>query len=208
MAVSTYTELKTAVAEWLHRDGMSSRAPDFIQQGEAWLNRKLRTMDMEERYAFNMGVVNRFQSLPTGYLELQSLYYTNPHEEITFVEPSRMTALINGSGKPEWFTIKDGIEFDCIPSDTYACEMHYFKAMDIAGDTTNWLLTNHPDVYLYASLAAASVYVVDDARIPTIKALLNEYVQDLNDLSARKRGSQMVELRTEFIPSGFNFITG
>lgn len=208
MSIANYTELQTAVGDWLHRAGLSSRAPDFIQQGEAYLNRKLRTMDMEERYAFNTGVVDRFQALPTGYLEIQSLYYTNPHEELTFVEPSRMTALIRGAGKPELFTIKDGIEFDCIPSDTYACEMHYFKAMDIAGDATNWLLTNHSDVYLYASLVAASVYIKDDARLSTIKTLLNEYVQDLNDLAARKRGSQMVEMRTEFNQSGFSVITG
>lgn len=208
MSIANYAELQTAVSDWLHRAGLSTRAPDFIQHGEAWLNRKLRTVDMEETYAFNMTTDDRLDTLPAGYLELQSLIYTSPVEEIIFVEPTALIPLIIGSGKPEYFTIKDGLEWNCIPSSAYACEMHYIKALDIASDTTNWLLTNHPDIYLYASIVSASVYVNNDNRVPGIKALLQEAVDDLNTQDARKRGSQMVEMRTEFNYNRFNVITG
>ena len=208
MSVSTYAELSTAVQEWLHRSGLSSRAADFIQQGEAYLNRKLRTVDMEERYSFNMTTADRLDPLPTGFLEMQSLIYTGTVEEIKFVEASALIPLIaTGGGKPEYFTIKDGLEWECTPDDTYACEMHYFKAMDIASDSTNWLLTNHPDVYLYASLASAAVYTSSDNRLSTVKQLLTEAIDDINTHDARKRGSQMVEMRTEFGGSSFNVLT-
>lgn len=209
MSIANYTELKTAVSEWLHRANLSTRAEDFIQQGEAWLNRKLRTMDMEERSSgLTMGTADRFDTLPSGYLEMQSIYYTNDNEEITFVEPSAMIQLISASGKPPYFTIKDGLEWSCVPDSAYAYEIHYFKALDIATDTTNWLLTNHPDIYLYAALASASIYIKDDNRIPGIKALLNEAVDDLNTQDSRKRGSQMVQMRTELSNQEFNIITG
>src|SRR5574340_375070 len=158
MSVSTYAELQTAVSNWLHRADLTSYTADFIQQGEAWLNRKLRTMDMEERATVTMGTTDRFDSLPTGYLEMQSLYYTGTLEELTFVEPSALIRLIRtGSGKPVHFTIKDGLEWDRVPDSAYESEMHYFKALNIASDSTNWLLTNHPDIYLHASIAAAAL---------------------------------------------------
>lgn len=208
MAISTYSELQTAVSEWLHRSGLSARAPDFIQQGQSWLNRKLRTVDMEERASAVMGTTDRFDSLPTGYLEMQSIYYTADNQEIAFVEPSALIPLITSSGKPAYFTIKDGLEWSCVPDSAYAYEIHYFKALNIASDTTNWLLTNHPDIYLYAALSSAAIYIKDDNRVPGLKALLTEAVDDLNTQDARKRGSQMIQMRSEFATSGFNIITG
>ena len=41
MAISTYTELQTAVANWLDRDDMSARIPEFISLTEARFNRIL-----------------------------------------------------------------------------------------------------------------------------------------------------------------------
>ena len=209
MSISNYTELQTAVADWLHRADLSARATDFIQQGEAWLNRKLRTADMEERSSvLTMGTTDRFDTLPTRFLEMQSIYYTNDNEEITFVEPSALIRLIAATGKPAYFTIKDGLEWSCIPDTAYPYEIHYFKALDIASDTTNWLLTNHPDIYLYAALSSAAIYIKDDNRVPGIKSLLNEAVDDLNTQDSRKRGSQMVQMRTELLSGGFNIIKG
>lgn len=210
MSIATYAELQTAVSEWLHRSGLSARAPDFIRKGQSWLNRKLRTVDMEETYSFNMSTDDRLDPLPSGYLELQSLNYTaSPVKEIVFAEPSALIPLITESGKPEYFTIKDGLEWNRTPDAAYACEMHYFKALDLANDSTNWLLTNHPDIYLYASLASAAIYIKDDNRVPGIKSLLQEAVDDLNTQDARKRGSQMVLMRTELVSGNdYNIITG
>ena len=47
MAISTYVELQTAVANWLDRDDMSARIPEFIALTEARFNRILRIRAME-----------------------------------------------------------------------------------------------------------------------------------------------------------------
>src|SRR5574340_263912 len=210
MSISTYSELKTAVSNWLHRADLTSYTADFIQQGEAWLNRKLRTVDMEERSTgLTMGTTDRYDTLPARFLEMQSIFYTggNNNYSIVYVEPSALIPLITSSGKPNYFTIKDGLEWSSVPDSAYDYEIHYFKALDIATDTTNWLLTNHPDIYLYAALSSASLYIKDDNRIAGLKALLQEAVDDLNTQDARKRGSQMIEMRTEIDSIGFNIIT-
>ena len=47
MAISTYSELQTAAANWLDRSDLSDRIPEFIALAEARFNRILRIRDME-----------------------------------------------------------------------------------------------------------------------------------------------------------------
>ena len=49
MAVSTYTELKASIANWLNRSDLSDEiADDFIKLTEADFNAKLRIRQMEQ----------------------------------------------------------------------------------------------------------------------------------------------------------------
>ena len=43
MAISTYAELKSAVATWINRSDLTIQIPDFISLTEANMNRTLRT---------------------------------------------------------------------------------------------------------------------------------------------------------------------
>ena len=49
MAITTYTELKSAVANHLARTDLTSVIPDFISLAEARLSRELETRDQEKR---------------------------------------------------------------------------------------------------------------------------------------------------------------
>lgn len=209
MAISNYTELKAAVSAWMHRDDLSSYVADFIQQGEAMLNRRLRTVDMENIATLTADTASRFLALPTGFVEMLSLWCDDPREEIHYITPGEMaSAVVTTSGLPELFTLKSNIEFDRLPDSAYSLECRYFKKYDIANDTTNTLLTNHPEIYLHAALAAASVYVIDDQRLAAFKSLVSEEIEELNNAEERKRGSSLGILRTELATTGFDIIHG
>ena len=47
MAIGTYAELQTAVANWLDRDDLTARIPEFIALAEAKMNSNLRISLME-----------------------------------------------------------------------------------------------------------------------------------------------------------------
>ena len=49
MALTTYDELKTSIADFLDRDDLTSVIPDFITLAEADLNRGLRHWRQEKR---------------------------------------------------------------------------------------------------------------------------------------------------------------
>ena len=47
MAINTYSTLQTAVANWLDRNDLTDRIPEFISLAEATFNRTLRLRAME-----------------------------------------------------------------------------------------------------------------------------------------------------------------
>ena len=49
MALTTYTELKAAIADFLNRDDLTTSIDDFIRLAEAQMNREVRHWDMEKR---------------------------------------------------------------------------------------------------------------------------------------------------------------
>ena len=199
MAISNYSELQTEMASWLHRDDLTAKLPDFIQMGEDVLNRKLRTVDMETRATTAMDTTSRFMALPTGFIEMRSMVIQDPAQEILYLAPRKLREYVSSetdTGTPTHFTIKDEIEFDVIPDSAYALEQHYLKGYDLATDTANWLLTNHPELYLHACLAPAALFARDSDLYSTMAGLRDQGIAEVNRLEARKRGG-MAYLRVD-----------
>ncbi|MCP4386308.1 MAG: hypothetical protein GY798_33685, partial [Hyphomicrobiales bacterium] len=79
MAVSTYSELQTAVVSWMARDGdsdLTSKAPDFISFAESRLNRDLDLRVMETDTLLTGTISSRELTLPTDLVEPISLHLT------------------------------------------------------------------------------------------------------------------------------------
>ena len=198
MSISNYEELKTAVANWLHRSDLTARIPEFIQIGEGVLNRKLRTVDMETIATATLPTDNRFIAMPTGFLEMMAVTNVTTQTEFVYIEPSLFRDyIVTGSGVPLHYTVQDQIELDVIPSTADTIESRYFKKYDIATDSTNWLLTNYPELYLHASLSSAAFFVENDTRLGTIKNLLSEGIMELNDSESRRRGVHLAYARMD-----------
>lgn len=203
MSISTYTELQTAVGNWMNRGDLSSRIPEFIAMAESRINRRLRLLQQETlaTRTYGSGDTTRRVSLPTGFLELLSLAIKADTEPATSYVPLTYKApehiadyIIAGSGKPEVYTLRDEIEFNRTAGSDYTVRIHYLKRWDIANDTTNWLLTNVPDVYLFGALACAEPYVKNDSRMPVWKSQFDEAMAELNLLDNRSRDQTEMEL--------------
>ena len=79
MALSTFTELKDAVADWLDRSDLTTRIPDFITLAESRLNRDLRIRPMEVRSTMTTTAGNQYFNLPGGYIQMRNIQLnTNP----------------------------------------------------------------------------------------------------------------------------------
>jgi hypothetical protein len=206
MAISNYTELKAAVADWLNREDLTSQIPDFIAFAEARLNRTLRTREMLTRRRTE--TTSGFIGLPADYLETYQLQLpanaTNTPEPLTYIGPNEVAQYKSQSmtGKTRFYTIIDGA-FELIPTPSSSVELtitYYAKIPALSSTTaTNWLLTKAPDLYLYATLLTAAPYLQNDERIPVWSQLATSAFDELmmdserasrsrTTLVARRRG--------------------
>lgn len=200
MAIGNYAELRTAVANWMDRDDLTDRIPEFIALAEARLNRNLRIRAMESKQVADTVAGQRNYALPTRYIQMRNMqinkgdrivplqYITPEIYDRTYSSPS--------TGTPIAYTIlADEIQLGKVPSGVFQMEMTFYQSWLplSATNTTNWLLTNAPDIYLYGALLEAEPFIMNDPRVQLWLGTFNTSVADLQmqDNKDRHSGSAM-----------------
>jgi hypothetical protein len=167
MSLSTYSDLQTSINNWLHRSDLTSVIPDFIALAEADIYRRLRVTNMENTGTTTLSAETL--ALPTGFRELRNIQLnTDPVTFLKYMAPADMDMRYGGtSGKPLFYAIiGNQFQFAPVPDGSYAVQYTYWAAFDpLATTSTNWLLTNHPDVFLYGALRHSAPYIQNDPRI-------------------------------------------
>ena len=195
MAISTYSELTTAVANWLDRDDLTLRIPEFIALTEAKFNRTLRLRSMEAKYTADTVADQRNLALPTGYIQMRNFQVnTSPLTTLSYVTPEIYDRLWGGStsGIPKFYTIlANEISLGPIPASVVEVEMLFYKNFENLSSTvaTNWLITNAPDVYLYGVMMQAEPFIMNDERVPMWKIALDEALASLQEQDNKDRHS-------------------
>lgn len=193
MAISTYSELQTAVANWLNRQDLTSRIPEFIALAEAHLNRRLRVIWMEARDSGTSS--DSVVPMPDDWLETRTLRLASPtrgQQLLEYVGEEEWDALeAKGyTGTTRYYTIING-EFQVLPAPSSSLTYihRYYAKIPALSDsnTTNWLLTRSPDLYLYATLLAAEAYLKDDERLPIWKGIQDELIEAMGMESERAK---------------------
>ena len=213
MAIGTYAELQTAVANWLDRDDLTDRIPEFIALAEAKMNRVLRISLMENiSTALSTVGGQRDYPLPAGFTGMKEFHLTtNPLTPLSYLTPEMMNRLWAGStsGKPRAFTLFSDagvrkIRLGPSPDVVYTTSMLYLKKIDnlSVSNPTETMLTENPDIYLYGALLEAEPFLMNDARIGTWASLLQKVAQDLQDRDNfdRHSGSELRVINTTGYP--------
>lgn len=185
MSITTYSELQTAIANFLGRDDLTSRIPEFISLAEARMGRELKARAQEKRAIANLVADDAYVSLPTDLRSVRLVKInTTPTEVLEYYTPIKLNELYSDSvsGKPRAYTIIGGeIKFAPVPDSSYTAEIVYMEGIPALSDsnTTNTVLTRHPDAYLYGALAAASVYLMDTANTQVYDSLFARAIAEI-----------------------------
>jgi hypothetical protein len=196
VTISTYTELQDAVVEYLARDQdatLIARIPTFIQLAEAKFNRELFVRQMEARSTTTADATDdepEFVSLPSDFQSMRRIRLSGVTGKpcLEFKSGTQMDeyryGTANVAAQPRYFTIfGDEIELAPTPDQDYDLEMVYRKNIPaLADNSTNWLLTLAPDVYLYGALLESAPYIKEDGRIQTWGAGFVSALEGLNRL--------------------------
>jgi hypothetical protein len=186
MAFTSYSDLKTTVANYLGRSDLTTQIPDFIRLAETRLGRELRTRQMLKSATSSLVGGDPKIALPTDFLEVRDLYIQgNPRMPVTYLAPSAFTrdARADESGLPVYYTVlASEFLFAPIPDGAKTIEILYYAKPPVLSDTTasNVFLANYPDALLYGALAEAEPYLINDARVQLWISLYDRAVSTIN----------------------------
>jgi hypothetical protein len=193
MAISTYAELQTAVTNWLDRDGLTSRIPEFISIAEARIARKLRIREMQQDDSVSLVAGTRTAAVPTGFREAVRVYLnTTPITELEYISSTDYWKryMATNTGKPRAYTVEgSNFVFGPIPDAAYTAKVLHYKAFDALSTTAHSTFTTNPDLYLYGSLLAAEPFLKNDKRVGLWKSMFDEAMMELEQQDRRHQGS-------------------
>lgn len=274
MSLSNYSDLQTALGNWLDHSLYSARYGEFVALFEATANRRLRVREMEattillpssptpiavtgapgafggviqltvastatlstfqevnvanvggtteangswiitvvDGIAINLrgstftnaytsgGTVTAqsgFATLPSDYLAWRRVTWTgSTRTELGYVHPSYLQAAYPSqpADVPRIFTI-EGSTLKVMPLSGTPLEFDYYQAIpSLVSASTNWLMTAHPDLYLFGSMCEAEAFGVNDERMPMWKARRDEIFEEIIMRDRQTRGPSYVRV--------------
>ena len=212
MALTTYSELKTSVADWLNRSDLTTQIADFIALTEADFNSKLRVRSMIAQVSITVDAET--EALPADFLQIRDFYTLSGQTKtpLVYTTPAQMdtTTGTSTTGKPTTFTILgDTIRFSPKPDATYTAVMNYFKKFSPLSSsvTTNFILTNHPAIYLYGALFHAANFLggINPQQVQVWQQMFGTAMErlELNDREDEYNGSPLQVRTTTSVASPF-----
>lgn len=196
MPISDYTELQQAVGDWMSRADLLGNAADFISLAEARLNRELSPVEVDASLTGSVGS-RTLDISALAMVEPVALYLKDTGGELRVLPRSEGTfPHLDSIGRPAiWATDGTLISLNRPCDQAYGFRFRYkqrFALSDAA--PTNWLLSEHPDVYLAAAVMWGGVFVQDGGYAASFKALLEETIPSIrNTIAQKKRGELMVD---------------
>ena len=204
MAFSTYSELKTSIANFLARDDLTSQIPDFIRLAEARMSRELDARSMEKRATATTVAGDSYISLPTDLREIRNVQLnTDPVQTLDYytVQMINTDYAGQGQGKPKAYSIVGTeILLKPTPDAAYTLEIVYGENVQALSDedTNNTILLRHPDAYLYGSLMNAYTYLMDETRASQYDALFTRIMDEIIRDTEKARYGGVLSMKTTY----------
>jgi len=159
VGLSTYGQLRAAVADWLERDDLTERTADFIALAESRLNRSLRARCLESDQTLTATPGSRVVSLPPGFREALSLWLETATGRCPLIFRDPVALEVDKTpGLPRAFGIDGGqLVFDRPFDRAYSLTLRMLGRLSLSdSQPSNGVLTDYPDLYLFGALVEAA----------------------------------------------------
>jgi len=208
MTIANYGELKSELSALLFHQRLVARYDTWTKLFEADANALLRCRQQEA--VVSLTTVGGEVNLPTDYLVWRTVrpkfantqpsgptYTGNPFEELDYVHPAYLPPV--SSGRDRLWTIEGG-KFKARPVDDRAAayEFHYFQKIPtlVGSDgSTNWLLTEYPNAYLFALMTEAMATQRNAEGAQLYKSRRDEVLAEAKKLSSLTTGATSPKVR-------------
>jgi len=186
-ALQDYLDLRLAVGDHVSNRNLSDVMPRLVQAAEAYLNKELRCRQMIT--AVTLTFTDGAAALPADFLEMLHVFGLNGYQ-------MRAGSLADAQ-RPGSMWSKYSIDGTNIYINGYSGDRdieYYAKLPTLtAGPTTsNWLLADCPNVYLYAVSLEAAKFLKDVELSQATKLLLDGAMSEFRVGDERARWANSV----------------
>ena len=209
--ITTYAELVTALdgtSGYLHRTDLTAKIPDFIKLAESKINRKLRLLLGETESTLTATIGSRLMAVPTRFGSPIELWDTTnePRTKMLFMQPD-LLPVTTTNGASEYYTVDGAFIATENPADVaYTYMLRYQTKFNLEATSTNTVLDNYPDIYVYGALLASIPFTRDYKNFDVWNALYSNAIDEaMTDSNVTRRKAL---LRTEFAGSRPNILRG
>jgi hypothetical protein len=199
--IENYDGLIAFVIEHLELDAETAeQVPTFIRLAEYKLNRMLRSLDRETSAPFATTAGVRYVALPPDYVD--AVLVTLDGDALRQVSYSDLVNNFATGEAPAYAISEGAIQFGPVPAAAVNGTLVYMaKLANLSAATqTNWLITDHADAYLYATLIQAEAFLGHDERLPLLASALAEVIDEINAYAVRQRFSGPLVPKLAFVP--------
>lgn len=194
----TYATLQTDIAGYLHRTDLTDKIPTFIGIAESFLFREIRVKAIEisvsgTTVAGYAAMPADFGSLSRVTMSLNGRTYNLDYMSLA-TEPTSVDA-------PGYYSFENGQIRIWGTATGSAYTLVYVPAVAAlsAINTSNWLLENAKDLYLYASCLEGARYLRDAGEIasltPVVSMLLNSVRSTVGGMAFPVTGGMQMKTR-------------
>ena len=211
MSIATYSELVTALDGsdgYLHKTNTTTKIADFIKIAESGINRSLRLLQQEAEATLTATVSSRTMAVPTRFGSPLQLWLTTyePRTELTFRSPVDLPVTTTNGGS-DYYTVDGQTIATENPADqAYTYTLRYLSTFDLETTSTNTVLTNYPDVYVYGACLASIPWTRDVKYFDMWTGLYEKAIREAQNDTTRTRGRAL--LRTDMASRGSNILRG
>ena len=189
-AIPDLATLKTVLADELNRDDLTTKFARFIVLAEAHFNRHLRSPEMEHSITLTASTADT--PLPSDFLSMRSIYVNGtPRSPLKSMAPAAIIREFSDiAGTPLAFALVSGnLRIAPTPSAPVLLSMDYYSRIVPLSDAapSNWLLFQHPDLYLYRTLFHAEANLGNEAAASGYKGFSDEILAEINRVSNSNR---------------------
>ena len=183
--INNYSDLKSEVANWLHRDDLETNIPIFIQLAESKIAKNIRSRYLETVSTIVATGGIKSTEIPFDYTTIKSIVVeSNPTSSLELI-PDHILQQYNQSsatGVPRFYSITGSdLYYSPIPDNDYNVTITYSADLTPLSsvNTINWVLTRYPYLYLYGSLIEASIFTNDPDQVQFYQSKFDDAIKDI-----------------------------
>lgn len=201
--LDTYENLKAAIAKTANRKDTTfiDAVPDFIALAEAEMRRDINGRSGVQ--IIDLSIDSDSYPLPCGFDGIVSINGRGGNSSITFVSSDAigMDRAYGGYGASSYTITGDTIYFGRVPGDVRFAYKALFAPLGRAV-RCNWILSKHPDAYLYGALKHSAPFLEDDERISTWGGLYAQAIQAINTQALEQTFSGPLRIQSGYVDRG------